>query len=263
MKTGLTQFKELLEVVKSFGISNFSQIIIQFERGEGLDIRLDEIFSTSSGELLTTLPDGSVRKSIIYIVDISTYYNEEWDYPKFHIYNCKMIKKMRSSGRGHRYKASSRIDGQFMLIKNNRKWEEQLKICFYCLTHYNIQFKSSKTKENFSIKKYIKNPIKNSGFFESFDFCTIPNVYAENWKSISDYIKKKLKYKCYECGNDFSKKSLREFLHTHHNDGDKTNNTLGNLVPLCIECHSKKFNHGHIKNSSQYKKYLKNKEKVA
>ena len=263
MKAGLTQFEELLEVVKSFGIDNFSKIKDQFERGEGLDVRLDDVFSTLSGELITILPDGSVRKSIIYIVDISTYYDEGWDYPKFHIYSCQMIKKMRARKRGHRYKASSRIDGKFMLIKNDEKWEEELKICSYCLRQYNCQFESCKTKENFSIKKYIKNPVRNFDFFESFDFCTLPNIYSENWKSISDYMKKKLKYRCFKCNNDFSKKSLKEFLHTHHTDGDKTNNTLGNLVPLCIECHSKESNHGHIKNSFQYKKYLKVKEEVA
>ncbi len=263
MKVDLTQFEELLEAVKSFGISDFSKIKIQFERGEGLDVNLDEIFPSSSEELLTILPDGSVRKSIIYIVDISTYYDETHSYPKFHIYNCKTIKWMRAGGRGHRYKASSRVDGKFMLIKNDRKWEEELKICLNCLKHYNDQFVSIKTRENFSIKEYIKNPIKSSGFFESFDFCTLPNVYAENWKSISDYVKKRSHYKCSKCCRDFSNKSYREFLHTHHKDGDKTNNTFGNLVSLCIECHSQEYNHGHMKNSFQYKKYLKTKKKVA
>ena len=261
----LNQLDDLLDAVKKFGITGFSkpeeiQKEIQKEKtkfeNEGLDKKeLSDISSTNNGELITILKDGSIRKTIIHIVDISSW-PKEWE-PKFHIYNCEKIQEMRGGGKKHRYRASSRTSGKFFLIKNAKEWEEFLKICSFCLQLYNKSNKSNNTKENFPLKKYIEDPISSSHFRDvQLDHCSIPNTYTDNWSKIS-HIKKEIEqYKCSGCGRDFSNPECKKFLHTHHIDADKRNNTYNNLQVLCIECHSKEHNHKHIKNSEAYKEYL-------
>ena len=143
------------------------------------------------------------------------------------------------------------------MIKKERKWFEPLEICKFCIELYNIQFKDQKNKQNFSLKEYIKKPINYSYFLNiPIDFCTIPNSYTTNWKAISQTIKRQHKYLCFTCGKDFSKPECRRFLHTHHINADKKDNTRDNLQVLCIECHSKEHNHSHIKQSKDYQEYL-------
>ena len=269
MTVRLTQFEELWSVVKKYNIHEVTNTkvdeIKEFETGEGVDVKLDDVFHTTEGELFTVLTDGSIRKTMIHIVDISSW-KEDWKEPRFHIYHCEKIKEMTEKGRKYRYRASSRMDGKFHLIKGKNEWNSSLKICSYCLTMYNEKFKQEKIKNNFIILDYIKQPIRHSSFQKvTWDICTIPNTYVENWNKISKKIKEMCNYKCESCAVDCSIQNLKRFLHTHHVDANKQNNTLENLKVLCIECHAEEDNHGHIKNTNQYKEYLriKNQRQVA
>ena len=220
---------------------------------------LSDIFSTNKEELFIILKNGQIRKSIIHIVDISSW-NENWKNPRFHIYKCKKIKEMQSSGKQHRYKASTGKNNKFYLIKRDKQWNETLEICSFCLEKYNEQFNSNKTKQNFPIKKWIDTPMSDSELPKvELDICTVPNCYTENWTKISKKRKEQEDYICQECGKDFSDKECKRFLHVHHIDANKRNNTPENLKVLCIECHCKKPDHGHIKQSNEYKKWLKSK----
>ena len=263
MHLKITQFDDLLIAVKKFGVSRFLDTKIVKERkqfkNEGLDIDLSDVFSTNKGELFIILKNGSIRKAIIHIVDISSYKKERnHKYPKFHIYSCKTIEEMKSKNKKHRYKASSRQDGLFYLIKKEKKWYEALEICQNCLTLYNSHFKVQKTKKNFPLQGYIKKPIRHSWFADiSIDHCTVPNSYTKSWQAISQIIKKQYNYLCSTCSRDFSTPECKKFLHTHHINADKRDNNRENLKVLCIECHSKEHNHSHIKQSREYKEYLK------
>ncbi len=258
MAIKLTQFDELKDAVKKFGIKNFSSVIeiIEFET-KGLDREgLSDVLSANSGELFIILKDGSIRKAIIHIVDISTW-PETWGHPRFHIYRCKKIEEMQEKGKKHRYKASSRKDDSFLLVKKNKEWEESLDICSFCLTLYNKQFKTKKTKQSFLVKEYIEASINHLEFLDvPEDYCTIPNDYTKSWSKISSVVKEQANYICSNCLDDFSKPECKKFLHTHHIDGDKKNNIQGNLKALCIACHSKEPDHAHIRNNPQYREFL-------
>ena len=52
-------------------------------------------------------------------------------------------------------------------------------------------------------------------------------------KEYSDLIKRGQFWQCKKCG-----KSIKSRGHIHHKDGDSTNNTITNLVALCVECHN-------------------------
>ncbi len=264
MNIQFTDFAKLRESVRKYGIFDFAKQIatrrqIRKLEKEGLDIKESDIFSTNAGELFVILENGSIKKAIIHIVEISNW-NENWNYPKIHIYFCKMIEKMQNAGKEKRYKASSRKDGKFYLIKNKKEWNEALEICSYCHTQYKNQFKSHKTRKNFNLKEWIENPISDPKFSKvELDHCTVPNCYTKKWPQISKMIRKQVNYICQACKKDFSSEECKEFLHVHHKDSDKTNNTTENLIPLCIECHSAEYNHGHIKQQLMYKKWQKSK----
>lgn len=254
MSIQLNQFKELLSAVKRFKVINFDEI--EFETGKGLDIDLSDIFSTNEGKLFVILKNGSIRQAIIHIVDISSW-RENWGYPRFHIYECEKIKEMSMRGRNHRYKASKGKDNKFYLIKKDKKGNEFLEICSYCLNKYNNQYNSNETKQSFPLKEWIENPTNDSDLPKvELDICTVPNRYTESWPKISRKRKEQEQYICQECGKDFSDKECKKFLHVHHIDADKRNNTRENLKVLCIECHCKEHSHGHMKQNSMYKEWL-------
>ena len=246
--------------MKKFGITDFPITEIEKERKqfehEGLDINISDVLPTDNGELFTILQDGSIRKSIIHIVDISSW-REKWGRPRFHIYSCKKIQEMQEKGKKFRYKSTSRKDGKFYLIKGEKKWEESLEVCYFCFKLYNQQFNLEKTKQDFPLKEYIEAPIAYSHFSDvMIDHCTIPNSYVKSWDKISRTMKERVSYICSLCYQDFSNSECRKFLDTHHIDANKRNNTNGNLKVLCIECHSQEHNHSHIKKGSRYKEYL-------
>ncbi len=228
-------------------------------KNEGLDIKVSDILSTNAGELFVILENGSIKKAVIHIGDISNW-NESWGYPRFHIYFCKTIEEMQNKGTKNIYRASGRKDGKFYLTKNKKEGDETLEICSYCLTQYNNQFKSHKTRKNFNLKEWIENPISDPKLPKvDLDHCTVPNCYTKKWPKISKMVREQARYICQACKKDFSSEECKEFLHVHHKDSDKTNNTTENLTPLCIECHSAEYNHGHIKQQLMYKKWQKSK----
>ena len=256
MPIQLNQFKELLSAVKKFKIINFDEI--KFEKGEGLDRDLSDIFATNNKELFI-ISDGLIKKSVIHIVDIS-FWRDNWGYPKFHIYRCETIKEMQSKEKIHRYKASKGVNNEFYLVKKDKQWKETLELCSYCLNKYNSQCNTNKIKQDFSIKEWIEKPMSGSELPElELDIYTIPNRYTEEWSNISYKRKEQANYTCQACEKDFSNKECKGFLHTHHVDANKRNNTRENLRVLCIECHCKEHNHGHMKQSSNYKEWLRSK----
>lgn len=264
MNIQFTDFEKLRRSIKKYRVYDFEkqrEIVKQRRKfeDEGLDTDLQDIFSTNKGELFTILKDGSIRKATIHIVDIS-FWREDWKYPKFHIYFCKKIEEMQNSGRKYRYKASSGEDGKFYLIKKRNSGKEPLEICSYCLNQYNNQFNSNKTKQSFPLKVWIEKPMRDSKLPKvELDICTVPNRYTENWPKISKKRKEQEQYICQECEKDFLDKECKRFLHVHHIDTNKRNNTRENLRVLCIECHCREQNHGYMKQSDEYKKWLRSK----
>lgn len=67
--------------------------------------------------------------------------------------------------------------------------------------------------------------------------------YSYDWKSVCKNVKDRDKWTCQSCGE--TRKHWGNFLHVHHIDGDKFNNSQDNLISLCASCHHK----AHSKNS--------------
>ena len=253
----ITDFQTLWQAVSRMQIDTIARTEIEQLEGEGIDTDLKKgIFSSQHGELYTVLKDGTIRKLIVYICDISNH-KIEWGLPKFHIIQCRTLEEMRLISRSHRYKKASRTDGKFWIIKNGTEKHEKLDLCKNCLNCYNRIYGHNAQVETFDIQKYIETPIQHSRPYitDELDMATIPKSYAENWRTISNERKKYNNWICQECSYDCSQ--AKKYLHTHHIDADLANNKCENLRVLCIECHANQFMHEHIKDKQEYKEFLK------
>jgi protein-arginine kinase activator protein McsA len=257
----ITNFSELWRAVNKIKIDVIAKTEIELFDVVGLNTDLNDVYPSQKGELFTVLKDGSIRKTIVHICDISNY-KKEWALPKFHIFECETLTTMRNANRGHRYKKASRSDGQFWMIRSLSGKYEYLNICNYCLTQHNAIY-DNQTMENFNIKSYLDAPIQHilPYITNKLDMTTIPSSYTDNWSSISKERKQYYKWRCQKCFYDLS--DCKKYLHTHHKNADIVNNKHENLTVLCIECHAKEFQHGHIKTNPDYNNFLQIKEKYA
>ena len=80
------------------------------------------------------------------------------------------------------------------------------------------------------------------------------NGYVKDWQEISTMMKMARNYTCAKCGWKPKSDSEKRYIHTHHKNRDKDNNSSFNLEVLCIDCHYK--NHPKFQNNSEHKKFL-------
>ena len=254
----ITQFGELRYAVNKIGIDIIAKTEVKKFESEGLDTDLPDIYSGSGEELYTVLKDGTIRKVIVHICDISNY-REDWSLPKFHIFECSTLEDMRKAKRGHRYKKTSRNDGKFWMIKKTSRGYSKLDICGNCLTLYRKFYGGYVSKIDFDLKKYVEKPIIHiqPSITDQKDMAVIPQKYSKDWSRISKERKEYCKWICQNCYLDLSERNLRQYLHTHHIDANIENNTHENLKVLCIKCHAEEFEHEHIKTKQEYKDFIK------
>jgi hypothetical protein len=70
------------------------------------------------------------------------------------------------------------------------------------------------------------------------------NIYPEDWDVVSRRVREEMEWCCEMCGIDL--KDHRGLLHVHHRDLRKQNNSRENLMAVCVLCHARFPNHGHL-----------------
>jgi hypothetical protein len=224
----------------------------------GKDIQLDEI-DGSNGVLNF---DG--HQVMLYIPDqggnISSVLSDgkQKVARRVHVAECKTIIGMRERGRfNDRYDVISRIDGFFPVFgsdyysRKELQGDADLAVCQNCLVLLNHK---NFSQLEWSEKSQFINTFSYATFFESYTsyFKTLPKStagfeaasYTANWSSISSELRSDLDYCCEQCGVNLT--SAKQLLHTHHINGNKTNNERNNLRVLCADCHKKQPHHGHV-----------------
>ncbi len=273
MELIFSNFKSFLNAVESITSEKLAEAKRLLET-EGKNIEnISDIFVNDNSELFEILPDGSMVRVNFYIAtkvvdNYTLQYIESKDLYKYHIYKCTTISNMFNSGRKHRYKINSRDDGSFYYTFTDYNGyvlktveNQKLNICKNCLKKFlSKSFISDYDVSNFNLKDFHK---QNRSFFD-FDTSSMEkgeyakaNVYSRKWTEIANQIKMKRDYTCEKCGwrpsNDYEKR----FIHTHHENGDKTNNRDDNLKVLCIKCHSNiDIYHKRIKSTSNYREFI-------
>jgi hypothetical protein len=266
------KFESFLEVVTEITLTELDKAK-ELLNNEGKDItNISDIFIGNSNEFFDVLPDGTLVKVNLYIATKSIdksflAYISAKDLYKYHIYKCSTISKMFDSGRKHRYKINNRENGTFhykLFDKTNIKLEErenqELNVCKNCLGQFLNTYPSDDDVKNFNLNKFHQ---KNSNFF-GFDTSKLEkgeesthNEYSEQWREISTQFKTKKNYTCEKCTWKANNHNQKKFIHTHHKNGDKTNNGKDNLKVLCIECHSNVDEyHRQIKSQSNYNDFI-------
>ena len=202
---------------------------------------------TRDQEVLTNLDPGQLRK--------------------FHVADCATLQEMRRKGKFERYVVTNRTDGKFTvnfldgfakkLIKEGIVC--QLHACMNCLRRLNYHgYCKSKHKNE------IRNTFEIKEFFDKYSsqITTKPkytdetapvNVYTEYWEQVSLRFREKAGWKCSKCQDYLGEDSKKRFLHVHHINGLKYNNSDDNLQVLCIMCHADIDDQ--LKPSPDYAKY--------
>ena len=266
-------FKSFLNSVEKITSNRLVEAkkILQNE-GKNID-NIFDIFISANGELFDLLPDGTLIKINLYIAtkEIDRYALNSIvpkDLYKYHLYKCSTISTMFNSGRKHRYKINNRKDGSFYYTFHNfngtilkKVNNQKLNVCKNCLSKFLRKSASDYDVENFNLKNFHK---QNNGFF-NFDTSRFENgeearanIYPKEWTKISKQIKDKKNYTCENCNWKAKDRYEKRFLHTHHQNGDKRNNTNDNLTVLCIKCHANvDVYHARIKSQVNYKDFMR------
>lgn len=222
---------------------------------QGLEVPLEEIKTQSDGTL-----EYRGRKVVVYIRDQISYYTHSINDSsssgyKFHLAWCVKLGEMKRTGRyNSRYVVSRRTDGKFMVNRLmgsqviERDRELEMKVCRYCLRRINYMESlddRERVYREFSVKEYFAKYDTQISNLPPHTENTAPlNVYPINFNELSQKLKEFKGWICEECRRNFAEKT--ELLHTHHINGDKSNNTLENLRVLCKDCHSRQPGHAHM-----------------
>jgi hypothetical protein len=235
---------------------------------EGLDIPLQDVSISADGTLIY-----KNRRVVLYIRDVKQYRRADADeLPRFHVSNCDKLQEMRSNNRFERYVVATRDTGLFQInlkaynSSTYHKSDKALKVCQLCLNK--LDWNGFKQLGGDRIRKRaLVSDFRLATFFEIYpqvvmrhepkhDAIGAPiNDYGPEFRLVADRLKRQRGYKCDHCGADLSMR--RRFLHAHHKNGQQHDSSDDNIAILCILDHAKQYNHGHVRNTADYREYCR------
>lgn len=221
----------------------------------GVEINLDDL--ESSQGLLSV----KGRQVILFIPDqgfsVDSVISDPSSGKKFHVAECQTLETMRQRGRFARYKVTNNLSGDFPVYgtseSTNQKREgtAKLNVCKNCLKALN--YKGADTG-NTALKNRIVKNFSIEEFFATYSsvFKYLPkdNIkdtkfgYSSDWGAISAGVRRTAGYICGKCNVNLT--DHKRLLHVHHINGEKSDNSRANLLPLCIDCHRREPAHGHM-----------------
>jgi len=233
----------------------------------GIEVPIGEIITSDDGTL-----EYKGRKIIVYIRDqhYHPHYGER-EY-KFHIADCRTLDNMRGMNRYEdRYVVTQNIEGTFLVniiqgkILIQEMVEKELKVCKNCLNilHYKGYPRNKETVyREFNPQEFFKRYSTEIIDLPKRDEHTAPiDKYSDHMSEISKRFREEAEWRCNKCKYDCSHVDMRKFLHAHHIDGNKGNNSWSNLEALCILCHSLVPGHDWLKNNPDYNQFIQEKIK--
>ena len=231
---------------------------------DGKDVSIEDVI---------VLDDGTLRykdsRVLIYIRDISEFQN--W-VPRFHIADCATLEQMKQKNAFARYVVATRDDGSFIVnvIGNSGQVTRntmQLDVCQNCLDKLDFDgFSRNLSKarrliivSQFTIRRFFERFPKSLLSVRPVDIAEIApvNNYPADFEIISERLRTRRSWTCESCDRSFASLTDRKFLHVHHKDGMKNNNSDQNLRVLCFGCHANEPLHAHMKRLPEYHEFLR------
>lgn len=232
---------------------------------EGIEIKIDEV---------SPLDDGTLgykgKRVVLYIRDVATY-GGSFRTPKFHVSWCRTLQEMTENKRFHRYVVASRDDGRFKIHKTQEnqtisKSLATLDVCQNCLVALHFDGfnenwdrpRRRQTVSNFSLVRFFEIYPKDLHLrkAEHDDFSAPENKYNLDFRRVANRAKAESNWACQRCGQDLVAPHLRKFLHAHHVNAKKYDDSADNIEVLCIGCHAEEYQHAHVKRTAHYKEYM-------
>jgi hypothetical protein len=233
-------------------------------RNEGIEVDLDTIQRLGDGTLAY-----KGHRVLLYIRDVASY-GSRTALPKFHVAYCAALERMRRDNRFERYVVANNDSGKFTLNLmdyplNQRARVEELNVCQFCLG--TIGWKGfvgdwPRTRRQEAVAGF-----RLPEFFEKYPrdlLSTTPrhssetaplNDYTPDWPDISNRTKRLRNYCCEKCSIRLPSLESR-YLHVHHRNGIKSNNSDRNLEVLCIRCHAEEPMHQHMKSLPDFLEFV-------
>lgn len=187
--------------------------------------------------------NGAKRQVFLYK---RRYKLRQYGTPKYHVCKCSIIEKFLVNDRDIPEYRSANVGTVKVLNWDNFYREEEVSNLPLC--------------KNCAAKLYINSNVDSSEFAEILRNAVAENEppkpkievnvngYTKDWQLISSEFRKQHNYTCEKCGVQVTPFES-EFMHVHHKNKNKTDNSSNNLQCLCIKCHSE-IDATHIHNFS-------------
>lgn len=190
-----------------------------------------EIEFTDSG-IFVKSSDGEKHQVFLYK---RNYFLIKYGKPKYHICRCSTIKSF---------------------IQNGIFKEQYVRANTETVPVYDMDTFKEKQVGNLPLCSNCRAIISNYGNVDSNEFVNLLRKareskvqlkeeevdifgYTKDWETISRKYREKNDYTCEECGLKIENAFNRQYIHVHHLDKNKLNNSEKNLRCLCMRCHSK------------------------
>ena len=175
--------------------------------------------------------NGTQLQGYVYIKKYYVTFNpDQMQWPKAHITQCETIDDFISRERyRERYEWSYAETNLVIDRHSGMRYEDiSLELCSYCKDRINSGITDtigfSQTLEQDEIQS-------TRGEIDIFG-------YTSDWPRVSREYRRMSNYTCQKCHFQTRQTAHHRYLHTHHVDGDKTNNSPTNLQCLCVLCHA-------------------------
>ena len=187
--------------------------------------------------------DGIKRRGFMYKAAFYFEWYGEPRHPKFHVCKCQTIESFGKDA--YRFANAEPIK----VYSRNAKKEvlvEHMELCGYCksMLSFHEAIKVNDSTDFVEILKEagdVKEPQEDE--VDIFG-------YVKEWERISLDFRRRHGFVCARCGVQVEEGLDRQYMHTHHKDGNKLNNKGSNLECLCIRCHAN-VDETHRKNFSK------------